>query len=51
MVYNYRLASRGLSGFAVGMLIAGFGMSGPTAIIHLGSETKTSNRIIRETCL
>lgn len=50
-VYNYQLASGGLSGFAVGMLIAGFGMSGSTAIVYLGSEAKTPTKIIKEALL
>ncbi|MGC8601048.1 MAG: APC family permease [Thermoprotei archaeon] len=47
-VFNYKLASGGLSGFAVGMLVAGFGMSGTTATVYLGAEAKTPHETIKK---
>ncbi len=47
-VFNYKLASGGLSGFAVGMLVAGFGMSGTTATVYLGAEAKAPHTTIKK---
>ena len=46
-VYDPRLAAHGVSGLAVGALVASFGMSGSTAAVYLGAEAKTAHRTIR----
>jgi len=47
-VFNYKLAQGGMSGFAVGMLVAGFDMSGTTATVYLGAEAKAPHSTIRK---
>ncbi|MGC8631484.1 MAG: APC family permease [Thermoprotei archaeon] len=47
-VFNFKLAQGGLSGFAVGMLVAGFDMSGTTATVYLGAEAKAPHETIRK---
>ncbi len=46
-VYHPSLAAHGISGLAVGALVASFGMSGSTAAVYLGAEAKTAHRTIR----
>ncbi|WP_037912147.1 APC family permease [Sulfobacillus thermosulfidooxidans] len=46
-VYHPALAAHGISGLAVGALVASFGMSGSTAAVYLGAEAKTAHRTIR----
>ncbi|AEJ41041.1 amino acid transporter [Sulfobacillus acidophilus TPY] len=46
-VYHPALAANGISGLAVGSLVASFGMSGSTAAVYLGAEAKTAHRTIR----
>lgn len=50
-VYNYKLASNGISGFGVGMLVAAFGMSGSTASVYLGSEARIPHKTIKKALL
>lgn len=47
-VYNPHLAAGGVSGFAIGSLVASFGMSGSTAAVYLGSEAKAPHATIRK---
>ena len=46
-VYNPRLGSGGLIGFAIGMLTASYTMSGTTATVYLGYEAKVPQRNIK----
>jgi amino acid transporter len=47
-VYNPHLASGGLGGFAIGLLVAAFGMSGSTATVYLGRESRAPHQTIRK---
>lgn len=47
-VFNPGLAAGGMSGFAVGLLVAAFGMSGSTATVYLGSEARVPTETIRK---
>lgn len=47
-VYNPHLAAGGISGFAIGSLVASFGMSGSTAAVYLGNEAKAPLTTIRK---
>lgn len=46
-VYNPHLASGGFGGFAIGLLVAAFGMSGSTATVYLGRESRAPHHTIR----
>jgi amino acid transporter len=46
-VFSTRYAAGGLSGFGIAMLVAAFGMSGSTATVYLGEETKAPQETIR----
>ncbi|MEM4084104.1 MAG: APC family permease [Thermoplasmata archaeon] len=46
-VYNPNLGSRGIIGFAIGMLMASYLMSGTTSTVYLGYESKAPQRIIK----
>ncbi len=46
-VYNPHLASGGFGGFSIGLLVAAFGMSGSTATVYLGRESKAPQATIR----
>lgn len=46
-VYNPHLASGGFGGFSIGLLVAAFGMSGSTATVYLGRESKAPQTTIR----
>ncbi|NMP24662.1 amino acid permease [Sulfobacillus harzensis] len=46
-VYNPHLASGGYGGFAIGLLVAAFGMSGSTATVYLGRESRAPHKTIR----
>lgn len=45
-VYNPHLAAGGLGGFVIGLLVAAFGMSGSTATVYLGRESRMPHRTI-----
>ncbi|MCY0898140.1 MAG: APC family permease [Firmicutes bacterium] len=47
-VYNPHLAAGGLGGFAIGLLVAAFGMSGSTATVYLGRESRAPQRTIQK---
>lgn len=50
-VYNPHLARGGFGGFAIGLLVAAFGMSGSTATVYLGRESRAPHKTIRKALL
>ena len=50
-VYNPFLASNGISGFGIALLIASFGISGTTATVYMGSEAKVPFKTIKRALL
>ncbi|HUY25389.1 MAG TPA: APC family permease [Candidatus Saccharimonadales bacterium] len=46
-VFNPNLAHNGLGGFAIGLLVAAFGMSGSTATAYLGAEARLPHATVK----